>query len=110
MIDLSVNFAGIHLKNPLVVASSDTVRDIRQVKKAEEYGASAVILKGMLPDNSNELNSILRVFVDEKGHTVYGTAGASRLSYTKGVELVRTEERDKNENRRLYSFSYFRRP
>jgi dihydropyrimidine dehydrogenase (NAD+) subunit PreA len=94
MIDLSVNFASIDLKNPLVVASSDTVRDIRQVKKAEEYGASAVILKGMLPDNSNELNSILRVFVDEKGQTVYGTAGASRLSYTKGVELVRAAKRE----------------
>jgi dihydroorotate dehydrogenase len=49
MVDLSVNFAGVELKNPLVVASSDNVRDIRQIKKAEEHGASAIILKAILP-------------------------------------------------------------
>ena len=52
MIDLSINFAGLELKNPLIVASSDNVRDIRQIKQAEEYGASAVILKSMLPPGS----------------------------------------------------------
>ena len=94
MVDLSVNFAGIELKNPLVVASSDTVRTISQVKKAEECGASAVILKAMFPDDSSELNSILRIFVDEKGQTVYGAAGTSRLGYTQGLELVRAAKRE----------------
>ena len=94
MIDLSVNFAGVELKNPLVVASADIGRDIRQIRKAEEYGASAVIVKGMLPDDSSELNSIMRVLLDEKGHTVYGSAGASRLSYTQGAEVIRAAKKE----------------
>ena len=94
MIDLSVNFAGVELKNPLVVASADIGRDIRQIRKAAEYGASAVIVKGMLPDDSSELNSIMRVLLDERGHTVYGSAGASRLSYTRGVEVIRAAKKE----------------
>ena len=96
MVDLSVNFAGLELKNPLAIASADHVRNIAQVMKAEECGASAVILKGMLPDGSSELSSTLRVFVDEKAQTVYGAAGASRLSYTAGVELVKEAKRNTN--------------
>jgi dihydropyrimidine dehydrogenase (NAD+) subunit PreA len=94
VVDLLVNFAGIELKNPLVVASSDNVRDIRQVKKAEEHGASAIILKAILPPDSIELQSVLRVFVDAKGQTIYGTAGASRLSYSQGVELVKAAKKE----------------
>jgi dihydroorotate dehydrogenase/NAD-dependent dihydropyrimidine dehydrogenase PreA subunit len=94
MLDLSVNFAGVELKNPLVVASSDNVRDIRQIKKAEEHGASAIILKAILPPDSIELQSVLRVFVDAKGQTIYGTAGATRLSYGQGVELVKAAKRE----------------
>ena len=94
MIDLSVNFAGVELKNPLVVASADIGRDIRQIRKAEEFGASAVIVKGMLPDYSSELNSIMRALLDEKGHTVYGSAGASRLSYTQGVEVIKAAKKE----------------
>jgi dihydropyrimidine dehydrogenase (NAD+) subunit PreA len=94
MVDLSVNFAGMELKNPLVVASSDNVRDIRQIKKAEEHGASAIILKAILPPDSTELQSVLRVFVDAKGQTICGIAGASRLSYSQGVELVKAAKRE----------------
>ncbi len=94
MVDLSVDFAGLELKNPLVVASADIGRDIRQIKKAQECGASAVILKGILPDDSSELKSIMRVLLDEKGQTVYGAAGASRLSYTQGIEVIRSAKQE----------------
>ena len=94
MVDLSVNFAGIELKNPLVVASSDTVRDIRQIKRAEEHGASAIILKAILPPGSIELKSVLRIFVDAKGQALYGAAGANRLSYDQGVELVKAAKKE----------------
>jgi dihydropyrimidine dehydrogenase (NAD+) subunit PreA len=94
MVDLSVNIAGLELKNPFILASSDNTRDIRQVKQAEEYGASAVVLKAMLPPDSNELSSMLRVFVDAKEKTVYGTAGANRLTYDQGVVLVRAAKKE----------------
>jgi dihydropyrimidine dehydrogenase (NAD+) subunit PreA len=94
VVNLSVNIAGLELKNPFIVASSDNTRDIRQIKQAEECGASAVVLKAMLPPNSNELQSMLRVFVEAKKKLVYGTAGATRLTYDQGVELVRAAKKE----------------
>ena len=82
------------MKNPFILASSDNTRDIKQIKRAEEYGASAVVLKAMLPSDSDELASMLRVFVDAKGKTVYGTAGANRLTYDQGVDLVKAAKKE----------------
>jgi dihydroorotate dehydrogenase/NAD-dependent dihydropyrimidine dehydrogenase PreA subunit len=45
MADLDVEFAGLKLKNPFVVASASTTMNIDQLKKAEKFGASAVITK-----------------------------------------------------------------
>ena len=92
--NLSVNIGGLELKNPFILASSDNTRDIRQIKQAEEYGASAVVLKAMLPSDSDELQSMLRVFVDAKGKTVYGTAGANRLTYDQGVDLIKAAKKE----------------
>ena len=42
---LAVNFAGLELKNPLIVASSELTDAFEKIKWAEDYGASAVITK-----------------------------------------------------------------
>ena len=90
MVDLSVHLAGLELKNPLIVASSENVRDIRQIKRAEECGASAVILKAMGPPDSLLLEPKMRIFIDVKGQAVMGSGGgAGWLTYDEAVELVR---------------------
>jgi dihydroorotate dehydrogenase/NAD-dependent dihydropyrimidine dehydrogenase PreA subunit len=94
MVDLSVNFAGVELKNPLVVASSDCVCDLRQIKKAEECGASAVILKAIFPPHSIALQSKLRIFIDAKGQALHGGAGARRLSHEEGMELMKAAKKE----------------
>ncbi len=94
MVDLSVNFAGLELKNPLVVASSDNVRDIRQIRKAEQCGASAVITKALLPQGALGLHPKFRMFIDAKGMTRYGGCVARRLSYEEGIELVRAAKKE----------------
>jgi dihydropyrimidine dehydrogenase (NAD+) subunit PreA len=94
MVDLSVNFAGLDLKNPFIVASSETVRDIRQIKKAEKCGASAVITKAMGPLGSPHLSSKLRTFVDVKAQALYGLGGSKWLTYDEGVELVRATRQE----------------
>ena len=66
MLDLSVDFAGLELKNPLVVASSECVRDIRQIKKAEQCGASAVIVKAIFPPGVIGLQRNMRIFVEKR--------------------------------------------
>jgi dihydropyrimidine dehydrogenase (NAD+) subunit PreA len=94
MVDLTTNFAGLELNSPFIVASSETVRDIRQIKKAEKCGASAVILKAMGPPGSPLLYSKLRTFVDVKGQAIYGIGGSRWLSYDQGVELVMAAKKE----------------
>lgn len=45
MVDLSVDFAGLKLKNPFIVASSELTNRIDKIKMAEEHGASAISTK-----------------------------------------------------------------
>jgi len=94
MVDLSLNFAGLELKNPLVVASSDATRDIRQIKKAEECGASAVITKAMLPPGSVGLRWLSRFYVDAEAGTVCGIGGGKMLSYDQALELIKAAKKE----------------
>jgi dihydroorotate dehydrogenase (fumarate) len=41
---------GIELKNPLIVASCDLTSDVKQIKKCEEAGAGAVVLKSLFEE------------------------------------------------------------
>ena len=45
MATLAVNFAGLELKNPFIVASSELTDKIDKIKWAEDAGASAVSTK-----------------------------------------------------------------
>lgn len=45
MADLSVDFAGLKLKNPFIIASSELTNKVDKIKIAEENGASAVSTK-----------------------------------------------------------------
>ena len=45
MPELEVNFAGLKLKNPFIVASSELTNTLERVKLSEKYGASAVSTK-----------------------------------------------------------------
>ena len=45
MADLRVDFAGLELKNPFIVASSELTNTVEKIKIAEENGASAVSTK-----------------------------------------------------------------
>jgi len=94
MVDLSVNFAGLELKNPLVVASSDCVCDLAQIRRAEACGASAVILKAVFPPRSLALQSKLRIFIDPKERALHGGAGARRLSHEEGIELMKAAKKE----------------
>ena len=40
MVDLSIDFAGLTLKNPFIIASSELTNKVEKIKLAEENGAS----------------------------------------------------------------------
>ncbi|MFZ0390791.1 MAG: dihydroorotate dehydrogenase-like protein, partial [Calditrichia bacterium] len=50
MADLSTEYLGLNLKNPLIVSSSTLVQNIDGVKEAEEAGAGAVVLRSLFEE------------------------------------------------------------
>ncbi len=50
MADLSCKYLGLELKNPLIAASGPLTRSIESLKKCEEAGAAAVVLKSIFEE------------------------------------------------------------
>lgn len=63
MIDLSTKYLGMKLKNPLVVSASPLCKDVSNIRKMEDVGASAVVLHSLFEEQinleSNELDKFL---------------------------------------------------
>lgn len=50
MADLSIDYMGLHLNSPVIAASSTLTKDIVNLKKAEDAGAGAVVLKSLFEE------------------------------------------------------------
>src|SRR5579884_3677809 len=50
MIDLSTNYLGLALANPLVASSSPLCRDIDNIRRMEDAGAGAVVLHSLFEE------------------------------------------------------------
>lgn len=63
MTNLSTNYLGLKLKNPLVASASPLCREIGNIRKMEDCGASAVVLHSLFEEQinieSNELDRML---------------------------------------------------
>jgi dihydroorotate dehydrogenase (fumarate) len=63
MVNLSTSYAGLTLKNPLVVSSSPLCKEISNLRRMEDCGASAIVLHSLFEEQinieSNELDKFL---------------------------------------------------
>lgn len=85
MADLSVNFAGLDLKNPLIAASSELTDEVDKIKWAEDFGASAISTKLAFLD----VPFYARPYhVWEKGGGFYSPSG-HRLNVGEAQDLIR---------------------
>lgn len=50
MVNLETNYAGLKLKNPLIVSSSGLADSVAKVEKIDEQGAGAVVLKSLFEE------------------------------------------------------------
>ena len=50
MADLSTNYLGLQLKNPIVVGSSGLTDSVAKIKNLETMGAGAVVLKSLFEE------------------------------------------------------------
>ncbi len=84
MIDLSTNYLGINLKNPLIASASPLSEDIEKIKEMEKKGIAAVVLHSLFEEQvileEKELNYAL-----SKGTESYAEA----LTYLPDVNNYR---------------------
>jgi dihydroorotate dehydrogenase (fumarate) len=50
MADLKTKYLGIELKNPIIIGASNLVTDISNIKRAEDYGAAAIVYKSLFEE------------------------------------------------------------
>jgi dihydroorotate dehydrogenase (fumarate) len=86
MADLKTNFAGLELKNPIIVGSSGLTDSVEKIKDIAAQGAGAVILKSLFEEqisyeayntiNSNETNEYPEAADYIKGYTKDNTVNS----------------------------------
>lgn len=60
MIDLTTKYAGLTLRNPIIIGSSGLTSSVKKIKELEENGAGAVVLKSIFEEEiTNEYESII---------------------------------------------------
>ncbi|RKX18953.1 MAG: diguanylate cyclase [Candidatus Zixiibacteriota bacterium] len=70
MTDLSVTYMGLKLKSPIVVGSSNLSNSIANIKKIEDAGAGAVVLKSIFEEEIyNEYEDVLKRNPSEYGES-----------------------------------------
>jgi len=85
MSELAIEFAGLKMKNPLIVASSELTITVSKIKEAERWGASAVSTKLcflQVPFYARPYHII------ERGTALYSPSG-QRLSVGEAQDLIR---------------------
>ncbi|MBD3184240.1 dihydroorotate dehydrogenase-like protein, partial [Candidatus Poribacteria bacterium] len=81
MMDLSATYMGLKLNNPLVVSSSPLCKEIDNIRKMEEAGASAVVLHSLFKEQITLEMKDLNYFLNQ-GTESY----AESLSYFPDIE------------------------
>lgn len=87
MTDLTTRYLGLTLKSPIIAGSSGLTRSIENLKKIEEHGAGAVVLKSLFEEQIHfESQKQIR---DTEASTGYGYAEAYDLisNYSRDHQL-----------------------
>src|SRR4030043_478169 len=55
--DVSTTYLGLSLNNPIIVASCGLTRTVEQIKRCEQAGAGAVVMKSLLEEQLREVEA-----------------------------------------------------
>ena len=70
MMDLSTEYLGLKLKNPIIIASCGLTNSVNKIKKLEESGAGAVVLKSLFEEEIlNEIRNLSKKNNREGNHS-----------------------------------------
>lgn len=74
MADLKVNYMGLELKSPLIVASSTLSKSVENMIKAEKMGAGAVVVKSLFEEEIKQSGDMGDTFHPEAYDYIMGEA------------------------------------
>ena len=85
MADMTVDFCGLKLKNPLIVASIEPANSVENIKKCIDYGAAAVITKtiGDLPGMAKLTQHSKYAILNDKGQPIKGKVPRHFVFYSR---------------------------
>lgn len=85
MPDLSVEFSGLKLKNPIIVASAEPSNSIENIRKCIDHGAAAVITKtiGDMPNMAKLTENSKYAILNDKGALIRGKVPRSFVFYSR---------------------------
>jgi len=100
MANLSTEYAGLKLKNPLIIGSSSLTGSVTLLKQFEELGASAIVLKSIFEEEiTNEFHKIINEF-DAKGetdqHVDYFDKKIKQDNLTNYINLIKEAKKELN--------------
>jgi dihydroorotate dehydrogenase (fumarate) len=81
MANLSSSYMGIELKNPLIVSSCDLTGNIKNIKKCEEAGAGAVVLKSLFEEQ-------IETETKELINNIWLTNHTEAFEYVRGMSMA----------------------
>ena len=79
MIDLSTNYLGLKLKNPIVVSASPLQKELELVRQMESAGAAAVVMHSLFEEQINVESEELNRWLEHGSESfATPTSGCSR--------------------------------
>lgn len=87
MANLETTYLGLNLKNPLVAASSGLTSSVDKIKKLEEDGIGAVVLKSVFEEQIN--NEVTSMLLKDSQNTAYPEAEDYIRNYLRNNTVTR---------------------
>ncbi len=85
MADMRIEFSGITLKNPIIVASAEPSNSVENIKQCIDYGAGAVITKtiGDIPGMQQLTKNSKYAILNDQGRIIKGKVPRSFIFYSR---------------------------
>ena len=89
MINLSTEYAGLKLRNPLIAASSGLTNSIKKIKQLEKAGVGAIVLKSLFEEQIDSHSEKLNLTSDYPEASDYINAYVEMNHVEKYLDLIR---------------------
>lgn len=89
MINLSTEYAGLKLRNPLIAASSGLTNSIKKIKELEKAGVGAIVLKSLFEEQIDSHSEKLNLSSDYPEASDYINAYVEMNHVEKYLDLIR---------------------